>query len=68
MVKRRDPAAEGMIPTAKRTRFLQWQNVGRLLDYAEKIGRTRFVTANFAQLLRGEKTAKFAGTNLSPRF
>ena len=46
-----------MVATAKRVRFLQRQDVGRLLDDTEQFGGAGRVRANFAQLVHGEKAA-----------
>jgi hypothetical protein len=57
-----------MITPAESAGLFQWKNVGRFLDDAEQIGRTRIIPANFAKLLRGKESAKFTWMNLGARF
>src|SRR3954447_9149496 len=57
-----------MITPAESAGLFQWKNVGRFLDDAEQIGRTRIIPANFAKLLRGKESAKFTWMNFGARF
>src|ERR1051326_3893695 len=57
-----------MIAAAKRAGFFKRQNIGRLFDDAEKLGRARRVRTDVAKLVRCEVTAKFAGMNSFARF
>ena len=56
-----------MISPAKRARFFQRQNIGRLLDHAELIRRPRRIRADLADLLHGEETAASAWPHRLPR-
>jgi hypothetical protein len=63
VIERRDASAQGMIAAAEGARFLKRQNIGRLLDDAEKIGRTGSVGANVADSIGREVATQFASMN-----
>jgi len=56
-----------MVAAAKSARFLQRQNISWLFHHAEKTSDARFVRTDFAEFLRGEKTALHAGMDDSAR-
>src|ERR1700693_2432451 len=57
-----------MVPTAKRTRFLQWQDIGRLLDNTKELHRAGRIRADVAKLVGGEVTTQLAGMDPLSRF